>query len=136
MTLVLVEVEKSIRNVVVNDMSIENGNFDVLSAGNPDRKGWLIGSYIEGSTPRKSNIVEVKWARHKKGLHKASGADLKSDVYTLVVLVSGRWKQIFPEESTDITLSETGDYVIYSGQKHEAEALGDTCLCIVRWKAL
>ncbi len=125
---------KNIKNAVESDMSIENGNFDVLNSMNPDRRGWVVGDYIEGGTLRKSNVVQVKWARHKKGLKKVSGADLKPDVSTLVILVSGRWKQTFPDESKDIVLSEIGDYVIYTGQEHKAEALEDSCLGIVRWK--
>lgn len=115
-------------------MSIENGNFDLLRDKSPENRGWVVGNYVESGTLRNSNTVEVKWPKHKKGLKKSSGSDLDYNVKTLVILVSGRWRQIFPSESKEVILSKLGDYVIYSGQEHEAEALDETRLCVIRWK--
>jgi len=114
-------------------MDIETGNLDLLNKKDPEKKGWLIGSFIEENSLRHSDKCEVKWAKHLKGLKKVAGENLKDNCKTVVILISGKWLTRFPESGKEIILLEPGDYLVYSDSYHENEALEDSHLVVVRW---
>jgi hypothetical protein len=115
-------------------MRVETGNVDELNNKNPERRGWFIGDFIEKDSLFNSSACEIKWTKHKKGLKKTSGNDLDENTITVGVLVSGKWKSIYPAEKREIILSKLGDFVAYEGMYHENEALEDTQLIVIRWK--
>ena len=99
-----------------------------------DRRGWLVGHFIEPSSIRHSDDVEVKWALHPRG-------ETRSDWFTrevrttLHLLISGRFRVQLPDE--DVTLTEQGDYVMWGpGVDHNYEALEDSVVLAVRWPSL
>lgn len=46
---------------------IETGNFDVDVNNNPNRRGWVLGHFIDPTTLLFSNEIEIKWGIHQKG---------------------------------------------------------------------
>ncbi|OIO51569.1 MAG: hypothetical protein AUJ19_04220 [Parcubacteria group bacterium CG1_02_58_44] len=66
-------------------------------------------------------------------MKKETGHELNESDRTLVMLISGRWRQNFPNSSTEMILSSPGDYALHSGQMHESEALEDSHVMVVRW---
>ncbi|MEN9557749.1 MAG: hypothetical protein RL141_118 [Candidatus Parcubacteria bacterium] len=116
-------------------MRIETGNLEILNGKNPERKGWIIGTFIPEDSLMHSSACEVKWATHPKGLQKKAGTNLDSRVRTMIILISGKWLTRFLGDGKEVILSKPGDYLIYEGASHENEALEDSQMMIVRWGA-
>jgi hypothetical protein len=116
-------------------MNIEVGNLDVLTKQNPERRGWFLGSFIPEGLLH-SNACEVKWARRPKGSKRTTGMKIDKNIRTVVILISGKWKTIFPEDREEIILSNSGDYLIYEGTYHENEALEDSHILVLRYKKI
>lgn len=114
-------------------MDIEIGNLNQLEKDHPEQGGWCVGSFIDSSSLRHSDVCEVKWAHHPKGLKKPSGLNLHKPSRTIVSLVSGKIKLVFLDEGKEIILSEPGEYVVFDGMRHETECLEDTEVMVVRW---
>ena len=104
-----------------------------LETGNLENIGWFIGSNADKDSLFFSENCEIKWAKHPKGLKKVSGVELNDDVRSVVVLISGSWLTRFPNESKEIILSKPGDYLAYTGEYHENEALEDSHVMVIRW---
>ncbi len=111
----------------------EKGNLDKLNAKHPERKGWVVGSFITESLVRHADNCETKWVRHLKGEKKHGGTDLSPSVRTLVILISGKCQLHFPSNESVETLQSLGDYIVYEGMEHEFEALEDSLVVVVRW---
>jgi hypothetical protein len=104
------------------------GNAHVDSS---DRRGWLVGHFIDPSSIRHSEGVEVKWALHPRGQTRSEW--VTGEVRTTFhLLISGRFRVRLPDE--DVTLTEQGDYVMWGpGVDHSYEALEDSVVLVVRW---
>jgi hypothetical protein len=119
-------------------MSITTGNFKIDTENNPQRKGWVIGSFIRDDSFFHSDEFEVKWASHKKGYSKA-GLKTEVETKTLTLLISGKFRVTFIDKSDghteDIVLNELGDYLAYDASvyDHTGEALEDCLLIVLRW---
>ncbi|MEI7579454.1 MAG: hypothetical protein WCJ58_05465 [bacterium] len=117
------------------------GNFHKDVENNPDRKGWVIGTFIEDDSIFHSDEFEVKWAEHNKGYFKEG---LKTNVSTKTVtfLVSGKFQINFTDNADGhlekVILSKLGDYVSYdaSACDHSAEALEDCLVVVFRWPSM
>lgn len=119
-------------------MEIKLGNVKNETTNNPQRRGWIIGSFIEDNSIFHSDEFEVKWAEHKKGYFKKG---LKTDLSakTMTILVTGSFKINFLDkfggEEKSVILKELGDYVAYdaSNVDHSAEAIEDCLVIVFRW---
>lgn len=106
-------------------MIIENGNLENV--------GWFIGNNADKNSLLFSEKCQIKWAKHPKGLKKVSSVELSESMRTVVVLISGKWLTRFPNESKEVILSNPGDYLAFSGEYHENEALEVSHVMVIRW---
>jgi hypothetical protein len=119
-------------------MEITTGNFKVDANKNPQRRGWVVGSFIEDESIFHTDDFEVKWAEHKKGYFKV-GLKTEVETKTVVFIVSGKYQVNFSDKSNGntekVVLNELGDYVAYDASKcnHTAEALEDCLVIVFRW---
>jgi hypothetical protein len=119
-------------------MQIIKGNFNTDAENHPERRGWVIGSFVEDKSIFHSDDFEVKWAEHKKGYIKIG---LKTDVTakTVVFLVSGKFQVNFIDKVSgnkeSVVLKSLGDYLAYDAINfdHTAEALEDCLVVVFRW---
>jgi hypothetical protein len=113
---------------------IVSGNLDTEVSSHPETKGWFVGSFMDKYPDFKSDEVELKWAKHAKGDIKP-GLLADSTTKTFVILIGGTFVVRFPDINTESLLSKQGDFVFYdaSYKRHEAEALEDSLLLVVRW---
>jgi len=115
------------------EIYLETGNLDKVNKNHPERRGWVLGSFVEESKLRNSKICEVKWTKLSKGEKIPSRMAQDSAARTLVILLSGKLKIIFSNKT--VLLSEPADYIIYNNTiQHENEALEDSNLVTVRWR--
>ncbi len=106
-------------------MTTEKGNLNI--------NGWFIGDIENKDSLLSSQNCQVKWAIHPKGLKKVSGVQLDDKIRSVVVLVSGKWLTRFPERGEEIVLEKPGDYIAYTGEYHENEALEESHVMVIRW---
>ncbi len=113
---------------------IISGNLDKQVAQHPKKNGWVLGCFMDERPEFLSDEVELKWARHKKG-DKKPGLKASSTAKTFTVLISGRFLVRYPELNEEVILSKLGDFVFYDASEtsHEAEALEDSLLFVVRY---
>lgn len=113
---------------------IITGNLDQQVSSHPETKGWFLGSFMTKYPEFLSDDVELKWARHSQGDIKP-GLHATSTTKTFVILITGRFVIRFPELNQEITLTQLGDFVFYDASQtsHEAEALEDSLLLVVRY---
>ncbi len=115
--------------------NMEIGNFNKINENHPERGGWVIGSFIEGSNLRHSAVCEIKYAHYPEGFKKQSRAKMEKGERTLVVIISGKWQLNF-SSGERVILSEEGDYVIFGEEKHQSEALETSHVMAIRWKEI
>ena len=101
--------------------------------GNIGKGGWFIGDIENKDSLLSSQNCQIKWAIHPKGLKKVSGVELEFDVRSVVVLISGKWLTKFPERGEEVILDSPGDYLAYTGEYHENEALEESHVMVIRW---
>ena len=105
------------------------------STDSKDRRGWLIGHFIEDSDDiRATNDVEIKWGNHSAGEERETWV---TDDYrtTVIILVRGRFRLNLGAES--ILLEKRGDYVMWgAGIDHSWRAEDDSVVVTVRWPSL
>jgi hypothetical protein len=104
----------------------------------PGRRGWFVGYFIGGGSPRHSDELEVQWAEHPKG--KTNGGFAKNKTArTLSVLISGKFRLTFRQgESTEeVVLQKPGDFALWEpGVGHDWVAEADTVMMTVRWPSV
>jgi hypothetical protein len=81
----------------------------------PDNRGWLLGHFMPADDIRHSSDVEVKWGARTRGDRRAEWVTGETRT-AVIVLVSGRFRIDFPEQS--VVLAERGDYVVFKGVGH------------------
>lgn len=114
-------------------MKFETGNLNTLNADHPERKNWFAGAFIPEASMLHTDAVEIKWAKHTKGIKKTTGMNLDAHIRTVVILISGKWRAWFHEAEKEIIMSEPGDYIVYDTALHDSEALEDSHIVVVRW---
>ncbi len=112
----------------MNDARIEKGN-----AADVAQRGWFIGHFVDPSSVRSTEDVEVKWAFHPKGDVRESWADATT-CPCINILITGRTITSFPD--TEAELSKPGDYVIWQNVPHTFKALEDSTVLTVRWPSI
>ena len=101
--------------------------------GNIGKNCWFIGDIENKESLLFSENCQIKRAIHPKGLKKVSGVELDTEVRSVVVLVKGKWLTRFPERCEEVVLSNPGDYLAYTGEYHENEALEESHVMVIRW---
>lgn len=114
-------------------MRIETGNLDSLNEKSPERGGWFLGKFMPEESLLHSETCEARWLRYPKGLTKSSNLNLEIESRTAGILISGKLKITFLNESREIILEKPGDFAAFDGLPHISEALEDTLLVVVRW---
>lgn len=96
-------------------------------------RGWFVGGdYLpESAGIRKNDTVEIKWGVHAAGEHKPMTP--ASDDISVSVLISGAMDVHFPDRT--VSLTETGDYVMWGPLEHGSVMLKDSVVATVRWAA-
>ncbi len=112
-------------------MNITTGNFNTES---PSHRGWIMGHFMEDTSPFKTGNVEIKWGVHKKGENKEVVAQ-NSEAHSLGILIKGKFTFIFGDQK--ITLEKEGDYAFYpSGTAHSWTVEEDCLFLTIRWPSL
>lgn len=107
------------------------GNATVDSA---ERRGWLVGHFIEEDPLRSTKDVEIKWAHHPAGDERSEWV---TDEYrtTVIFLVHGRFHIDLPG-GTEVLANE-GDYAMWgAGVDHSWRAEKDSTVITVRWPSM
>ncbi len=102
-------------------------------ADGPLNRGWLLGHFMPPGDPRHSDAVEVKWGVHPRGDQRAQWVTGETRT-ALIVLVSGKFRIDFPEES--VLLAGQGDYVLFEGVGHSWYAEEESVILGVRWPSV
>lgn len=115
-------------------MRPEFGN--AVVAGDPTRE-WIVGRFVDESTLRRTDSVEVKWGVH----HVGESSDWKSQPgkRTIALLVSGQLViHVRSGGINTFTLQTPGDYVVWDdSEEHQWEVIVDnTVVVTVRWPAV
>ena len=113
-----------------------------ISIGNLDQdkdkyRGWVVGHFIDNTSPLCTSDLEIKWSRHRKGDKKETIATNQT-AKTLFILISGKFKFKFPNsDQKEVVIEREADYVFYdAGVPHAWEVLED-CLAInIRWPSV
>jgi hypothetical protein len=78
-------------------------------------------------------MVEVKWGVHTTGEIKAIEA-VNQTASTMSLLVSGRFRLVFPSHGRSVTLAPAGDYAVwFPGVSHRWRVLEDAVVITIRW---
>lgn len=103
----------------------------------PGRRGWFIGHFLPPeSGPPATDLVEVKWGAHAAGETKAIEG-VNQTATTMSLLISGRFRLVFPSHGRSVTLVRPGDYAIWSpGVSHRWRVLENAVVITVRWPSL
>ena len=92
---------------------------------------------MNDKSPLKTQNVEVKWVKRKKGEIK-KGLKNKQTAQTLIILISGKFALRLPKRDKEFILSEEGDFVSFDAGTcaHESEALEDCHVIVIKWPSL
>ena len=89
----------------VVEVSWGNAVEEGLQAG---RRGWFIGHFVAPRAgPAATDMVEVKWGVHAVGEIKATEG-VNQTATTMSLLVSGRFRFVFPCHGRSVTLARAG----------------------------
>src|SRR5579883_1397629 len=112
-------------------------------AGNAARDGvnhrqWFLGPFLDETTGRRTDHLEIKWGTHPKGQTRESWSP-GAGMTTISILVRGRFRIDFrdpnmPSAIEPIVLREEGDYVLWTSDvEHTWQAEEDSVVVTVRW---
>ena len=85
-------------------------HFGNAAVDGAERRGWLIGAFMEPDDVRMTNDVEIKWGVHAAGDRREAWFEDEQRT-TLLILVSGRFR-IDLSVGTAV-LAEQGDYAMW-----------------------
>jgi hypothetical protein len=99
----------------------------------PLNRGWLLGHFMPEDDLRHSDAVEVKWGVHPRGEQRSQWVEEETRT-ALIVMVSGRFRVDFPEQS--VLLAEQGAFVMFEGVGHSWFAEEESVIFVVRWPSV
>ena len=114
---------------------IRTGN---LHKNSKEKRGWVIGHFMEEETGLKTQNFEVKLAEHKKGeSEERLDASVRDKTKTLVFLIRGKYVFSFSDPNREVVLSKEGDYVFYGASaKYIRRAEEDSLVVVLRWPSI
>jgi hypothetical protein len=96
-----------------------------------ERRGWLVGAFMDAGDVRMSTDVEIKWGIHPAGDWRETWFE-QEDRTTVLMLVSGRFRIDLSVGSA--LLYEQGDYATWGpGIGHSWRAEEDSVVVTIRW---
>lgn len=110
-------------------------NTSVLVIGNAidlgaAHRGWFIGDFLGSDSPLKTDKMEAKLGQHPKGQQSKHPKD--RPVATLTILLSGKFRFVFPDGSVHF-LEKPLDFIFVDpGQQNSWEALEDSVTLTIR----
>lgn len=113
----------------------------VIEFGNLEKKveshnGWVIGYFIEKTSPLHSEDIEVKYHIAKKGEENESKS-VASRSRSLTILVRGKFRIHFPKQGLTYVLEKEGDFIFWDPFiEHGWDVLEDSVLITVRWSSI
>jgi hypothetical protein len=111
-----------------------NWRFGNATVDGADRRGWLVGPFIDPGDLRMSKDVEIKWGIHAAGEERNSWHDQEYRT-TVILLISGRFRINLSVGSHQ--LSQQGDYAMWGpGIGHSWHAEEDSVVLTIRWPAV
>lgn len=111
------------RNYFIGNVKVDGFN----------HKGWFVGHFIKNNRLGRTKDVEIKWDETKKGTKREEWS-INNSAHTLTVVISGRLRVIFPDESFDLG---SGEYFLSQpGTPHKYEILENGLTISVRWPSL
>jgi uncharacterized cupin superfamily protein len=106
-------------------------HFGNTAVDGSERRGWLVGSFMDPGDVRSTEDVEVKWGIYSAGERREDWFE-PEDRTTVLVLVSGRFHIDLDVGSA--VLYEQGDYAIWGpGIGHSWRAEKDSVVITIRW---
>jgi hypothetical protein len=106
-------------------------HFGNAAVDGAERRGWLVGPFMEAGDVRLTDDLEIKWEAHAGGERRESWFE-PEDRTTILLLVSGRF-QIELSVGTAL-LAEAGDYAMWGpGIGHSWRAEEDSVVVTIRW---
>jgi hypothetical protein len=110
---------------------IATGNFYQTSR---EKRGWVLGHFMDSDSPLKTQNCELKWGIHKKG-EKKEGVGTNDKEDSLAILIKGKFRMKLSKG--DVVLEKEGDFVFYgSGLPHSWYVEEDCLLLTLRWPSL
>jgi hypothetical protein len=109
-------------------------HFGNAAADGAERRGWLVGAFMDPDDVRWSEDVEIKWGLHSAGERREDWFEDERRT-TVVILVRGRFHLDLSVGTA--LLSEPGDYAMWGpGIKHSWRAEHDSVVITIRWPGL
>ena len=106
-------------------------HFGNAAVDGAERRGWLVGPFMDADDVRMTNDLEIKWEVHTAGERRESWFE-HEDRTTILLLVSGRF-QVDLSVGTAL-LAEAGDYAMWGpGIGHSWRAEEDSVVVTIRW---
>jgi len=99
-----------------------------------ERRGWIVGHFLDREDIRHSGDVEIKWGVHARGEERAAwqGEEFRT---TVLLLVKGRFEINLSVQS--FVLEHEGDYAMWGpGVGHSWRAEEDSVVITVRWPSI
>jgi quercetin dioxygenase-like cupin family protein len=109
----------------------ESWHFGNAAKDAQERRGWIVGHFMDDGDIRQSEGVEIKWGVHPSGDERADWQGDESRT-TVLLLVKGRFRISLSGDS--FVLEQEGDYAMWGpGIGHSWHAEEDTVVITVRW---
>jgi hypothetical protein len=106
-------------------------HFGNAAVDGAERRGWVVGPFIEPGDVRMSNDVEIKWGTHPAGDRRENWFEEETRT-TVLLLISGRFRIDLPVGAA--LLGEPGDYAMWGpGMGHSWRAEEDSVVVTIRW---
>ena len=99
-----------------------------------ERRGWLVGAFMEPDDVRMSKDLEIKWGVHSAGDRREAWFEEEQRT-TILILVRGRFRIDLSVGSA--LLAEAGDYAMWGPRiAHSWRSEEDSVVVTVRWPAV
>jgi hypothetical protein len=115
---------------------IKIGNLDHEIREQPEKRGWFMGHFIDGSSLLHSSDIEMKWSICEAGEDFPEIRGCRT-AKSLAILIEGEFEFTFPDTKEKYTLSKPGDFIFWDqGVYHSTKSLKKSKLLTVRWPSL
>jgi hypothetical protein len=112
--------------------NIVSGNLHKTSK---EKRGWIMGHFMNPDSPLKTQNCELKWGEHKKG-EKREKVSTIDNASSLAILIRGEFTMVFPGKK-EVKLKKEGDFVFYGPKTpHSWHVEKDCLLLTLRWPSL
>jgi hypothetical protein len=108
-------------------------HFGNAAVDGAERRGWVVGAFMQSGDVRLSPDVEIKWGVHPRGERREAWFEDETRT-TVLILISGRFQIDLSVGSA--VLARQGDYAVWGpGIGHSWRAEEDSVVVTIRWPA-